>query len=90
MRGDGLHLTNESAEVTAYYIVRAIELNQASQNENIDATIQATNSEMIILYSDLPMEELQIIRQAGTKIIEAGGKRIKKLKTLHNVEINPT
>ena len=90
MRGDGLHLTNESAEIMADYITRTIldQLDQQPENDNIEVTIQASDTEMMDLDNDLATEEIETTKEIAAKIIGAGGERIRKIKALQNVEIN--
>ena len=89
MRGDGLHLTNESAEIMADYITRTIldQLDQQTENDNIEVIIQASDTEMMDLDNDLATEEIETTKEIAAKIIGAGGERIRKIKALHNVEI---
>ena len=61
MRGDSLHLTNESAEIMAEYITKAIndQLNQPIASEDIEVTIEASDNEMLALDEDLETKEIR-------------------------------
>ena len=90
MRGDGLHLTSESAEIMAEYITKAIkdQLNQPTEGEDIEVTIEASDTKMLSLDEDLETKEIRTARQTAARLIGAGGERIRRIKTLYNVEIN--
>ena len=90
MPGDSLHLTNESAEIMANYINKAIndQLNQSIGSEDIEVTIEASDSEMLALDKDLETKEIRTAKQTAAKLIGAGGERIRRIKTLYNVEIH--
>ena len=48
MRGSGLYLTNELAEIMVDYMANAVhvQLNQSPESENIEVTTQASDKKM--------------------------------------------
>ena len=88
IKSDGIHLTNESAEIMAEQIKEAIKKsNEANAEENIQITIPNNNYDPETQDNNTTKEVTTTAQVAG-KIIGRGGERIRKLKTLYRVEIN--
>ena len=87
MPGDGLHLTNESTEIMAEYITKAIndQLNQPIASEDIEVKIEASDSRMLALDEDLETKEPQ---NNSSKTIRINRSNYQEDKTLYNVEMH--
>ena len=89
IKSDGIHLTNESAEIMAEQITEAIEKsNDANAEENIQITIPNNSYNDPETQDNNTTKEVTTTAQVAGKIIGRGGERIRKLKTLYRVEIN--
>ena len=89
IKSDGIHLTNESAEIMAEQITEAIEKsNDSNAEENIQITIPNNNYNDPETQDNNTTKEVTTTVQVAGKIIGRGGERIRKLKTLYRVEIN--
>ena len=90
MKKDGLHLTNESAEIMAEQITEAINRReQQTANRNLRITIK-NDSNRSGKDNLEDTTQLTTTKQIATKIIGKGGDRIRKIKSLYNVEIDTT
>ena len=94
MRGDGLHLTNESAEIVAEEITQAIQntvpppqQDPSEERENIEITI--TNENATANQDAEPSETgISTSKTIAAKIIGRAGERVRKIKGIYNVDIN--
>ena len=90
MKKDGLHLTNESAEIMAEQITEAINRReQQTTNRNLRITIK-NDSNKSAKDNLEDTTQLTTTKHIAAKIIGKGGDRIRKIKTLYNVEIDTT
>ena len=90
MKKDGLHITNESAEIMAEQITEAINRSeQQTTNRNLRITIK-NDSNRSAKDNLEDTTQLTTTKQIAAKIIGKGGDRIRKIKTLYNVEIDTT
>ena len=90
MKKDGLHITNESAEILAEKIseiVRRLESGPTSR-ENLKITFTMDDQEALSKDDDVMTDKITTSRQTAAKIIGKGGERIRRIKTLYNVVIN--
>ena len=90
MKKDGLHLTNESAEIMGEQITEAINRSEPpTVNRNRRITIKNdSNSSAKDNLEDTT--QLTTSKQIAAKIIGKGGDRIRKIKSLYKVEVNTT
>ena len=90
MKKDGLHLTNESAEIMAEQITEAINRReQQTVNRNLRITIK-NDSNRSAKDNLEDTTQLTTSKQIAAKIIGKGGDRIRKIKSLYNVKIDTT
>ena len=90
MKKDGLHITNESAEILAEKIseiVRRLESGPTSR-ENLKITFTMDDQEAHPKDDDVMTDVITTSRHTAAKIIGKGGERIRRIKTLYNVVIN--
>ena len=85
MNRDGLHITNESAEIMAENITSVIQAQrtQPVATGNIRITIPNDDHE-----NRISQQEFTTTRQIAAKAIGKGGDRIRRIKDLYQVEIN--
>ena len=92
MKGDGLHLTNESANIIAEEVAIIIQTTMTQQGhneemENFEITIRNeqgnTNQN-----EELTTSEVNTTALIAAKIIGKGGERVKKIKGIYGVDIN--
>ena len=94
MRGDGPHLTNESAEIVAEEITQAIQntvpppqQDPSEERDNIEITI--TNENATANQDAEPSETgISTSKTIAAKIIGRAGERVRKIKGIYNVDIN--
>ena len=90
MKKDGLHITNESAEILAEKIseiVRRLESGPTSR-ENLKITFTMSDQEAHSKDDDVMTDVITTSRHTAAAIIGKGGERIRRIKTLYNVVIN--
>ena len=90
MKKDGLHITNESAEILAEKIsetVKRLESGPTSK-ENLKITFTMDEQEAHAKDDDIMTDVITTSRHTAAKIIGKGGERIRRIKTLYNVAIN--
>ena len=90
MKKDGLHITNESAEILAEKIseiVKRLESGPTSR-ENLKITFTMDDQEAHTNDDDVMTDVITTSRHTAAKIIGKGGERIRRIKTLYNVAIN--
>ena len=92
IKGDGLHLTNESADIIAEEVAITIQTRMTQQGhneemENFEITIRNeqgnTNQN-----EELTTSEVNTTALIAAKIIGKGGERVKKIKGIYGVDIN--
>ena len=90
IKKDGIHLTNESAEAIAENISTAIQAQRDNETgrESIRITVDSENIELQDTDNNPTTEEFETTRQIAAKIIGKGGDRIRRIKSLYNVEIH--
>ena len=93
MRKDGLHITNESAEIMADELTQVVnETNQPTPPteslENFQITFNTNTA--TTEQENIKSTEVHTTKQIAGRIIGIGGERIKKIKNIYGVEINTT
>ena len=90
MKKDGLHLTDEYAEIMAEQITEASNRReQLTANRNLRITIK-NDSNRSAKDNLEDTTQLTTTKQIAAKITGKGGDRIRKIKSLYNVEIGTT